>query len=58
MPLLSEAIVAAGLMPDELQKVIASRLSDEEILIRPAVSVAVIEYRSAAGSAVIGGVTR
>ncbi len=46
LPLLSEPIVAAGLMPDELQKVIAARLAEEEILIHPVVSVAVIEYRS------------
>src|SRR5262245_34777378 len=44
LPLLSAPIVAAGLMPDDLGKVIAARLADEEILVRPVVSVAVVEY--------------
>jgi polysaccharide export outer membrane protein len=57
LPLLSAPIVAAGLMPDELQKVIETRLADEEILVRPVVSVAVVEYRSRPVS-VMGSVRR
>lgn len=46
MPLLAEPIPAKGLLPSELEGAIADRLTQQEILIRPVVSVAVVEYRS------------
>jgi polysaccharide export outer membrane protein len=46
LPLLSEPIRATGIMPSDLERIIATRLSEEEILVRPVVTVAVAEYRS------------
>jgi polysaccharide export outer membrane protein len=46
LPLLTEPIQAAGLLPAELEGVIAKRLAEEEILVRPVVTVSVVEYRS------------
>jgi polysaccharide biosynthesis/export protein len=57
LPLLIEPIHAIGLMPADLEKIIASRLAEEEILVRPVVTVAMVEYRSRPVS-VVGAVHR
>ena len=46
MPLLTNPIHAAGLLPSELEQRIADELKKEGILVRPIVSVSVAEYRS------------
>lgn len=46
LPMLKQKIDARGLMPAELETKIASALSDEELLIDPAVTVTIAEYHS------------
>jgi len=46
LPLLQEKIRAAGKEPDELETEISEALVRDQILVRPVVSVAVVEYRS------------
>lgn len=46
LPMLSAKIRAAGLLPPELEKAIAARLSEEGILVKPVVMVTVAEYHS------------
>ncbi|MEZ5351296.1 MAG: polysaccharide biosynthesis/export family protein [Bryobacteraceae bacterium] len=46
LPMIKRAIHAAGLLPSDLEKLIATALSEEEILIQPIVKVAVAEYYS------------
>jgi polysaccharide export outer membrane protein len=46
LPMLKSGIKAAGLMPLELEDVIAKTLKDEEILVRPLVTVTMIEYNA------------
>lgn len=44
LPLLKDTIKADGLMPQQLEKVIAKALQDQEILVDPFVTVTVAEY--------------
>jgi len=46
LPLLRERIQAVGKQPEEIETEISAALIKEEILVRPTVMVAVIEYRS------------
>jgi polysaccharide export outer membrane protein len=46
LPLLEEGIVAAGLMPRQLETAIAGALKTGEILVNPIVKVTVVEYHS------------
>lgn len=46
LPLLHERIQAAGRDPQEIETDITNALMREEVLVRPVVSVAVVEYRS------------
>jgi polysaccharide export outer membrane protein len=46
LPLLQQPLPAAGLMPDALRDEIASALKAQHLLVRPAVDVSVVEYRS------------
>jgi polysaccharide export outer membrane protein len=46
LPMLKQKIDARGLMPAELESKIASALSDEELLVDPAVTVTIAEYHS------------
>jgi polysaccharide export outer membrane protein len=46
LPLLTNPIPAAGLLPTELEQKIADELKKEGILVRPIVTVSVAEYRS------------
>ena len=46
LPMLKRGIRAAGLMPQELEGTIAAMLRSEEILVRPMVTVTMIEYNS------------
>jgi polysaccharide biosynthesis/export protein len=57
LPLLKQRIRAAGKQPDQIAEDISSALMLEEILVRPAVSVAVVEYRSVPVS-VLGAVKK
>jgi len=44
--MLQKHIKAAGLYPEELEKVIMHALIDEQVLVDPIVTVSVVEYRS------------
>ncbi len=57
LPLLKRRIRAEGLLPTELEAEIASALKSENILVRPLVTVTIIEYNSRHVS-VVGAVTR
>jgi len=57
LPLLQEKIRAAGKEPDELETEISEALVRDQILVRPVVSVAVVEYRSVPVS-VLGAVKK
>ena len=46
LPMLKRGIQAAGLLPRELETLIAETLKGEEILVRPIVTVTMIEYNS------------
>src|SRR5579871_2607597 len=46
LPLLENRIAAAGLMPAELEELLATELKSAGILVVPVVSVSVSEYRS------------
>lgn len=46
LPMLDEPIVAAGLYPNQLEKLIASTLIARNVMVRPIVTVSVVEYRS------------
>ena len=46
LPMLQKHIKAAGLYPEELEKVIMHALIDEQVLVDPIVTVSVVEYRS------------
>ncbi len=46
LPLLHEPIQAAGQMPEELETRIAEALESEDVLVAPAVSVAIAEYQT------------
>jgi polysaccharide export outer membrane protein len=46
LPLVKEKIKAAGLLPTELEAVISNSLKDEGILIRPLVTVTIMEYNN------------
>lgn len=46
LPMLSSGVRASGLLPAELEKAIAAKLSDEGILVKPVVMVTVAEYHS------------
>ena len=46
LPMLKEHIRAAGLLPEELEKVITSDLVHEQLFVDPIVTVSVVEYRS------------
>jgi polysaccharide biosynthesis/export protein len=46
LPMVKEHIHAAGLLPEELEKVITAVLVHEQLFIDPIVSVSVVEYRS------------
>ena len=46
LPLLKRHIKAGGLLPLELESAVAKSLQEEEVLVTPVVSVAVMEYRS------------
>lgn len=46
LPMLKQAIPAAGLLPGELETAIAGALRAEQILVDPVVTVTVVEYRS------------
>jgi len=57
LPLLQEKIRAAGKEPDEIEAEISEALVRDQILVRPVVSVAVVEYRSVPVS-VLGAVKK
>ncbi len=46
LPMLDEPIVAAGLYPNQLEKLIAATLIARNVMVRPIVTVSVVEYRS------------
>jgi polysaccharide export outer membrane protein len=46
LPLLKERIVAEGLLPTELEAAIAAALKSEDILIRPLVTVTIMDYNN------------
>jgi polysaccharide export outer membrane protein len=46
LPMLKRHITAQGLLPGQLENVIAAALQQEEILVEPVVTVTVVEYRS------------
>src|SRR5262249_32133632 len=46
LPMLGERIRAQGLLPAELETVIAGALVKEQILVAPVVTVGIVEYRS------------
>ena len=46
LPLLQEKIRAAGKQPDEVESEVSEALVRDQILVRPVVSVSVVEYRS------------
>src|SRR5450631_302084 len=46
LPLLKERIRADGLLPNELEMRIANSLKSEQILVRPLVTVTIMEYHS------------
>ncbi len=46
LPMLKEQIEAAHKYPAEIEKEITAALTDEDVLVRPIVSVSVVEYRS------------
>ena len=56
LPMLKRGIRAAGLLPEELEKSITETLKTDEILVRPIVTVTMIEYNSRRVS-VVGAVT-
>jgi polysaccharide export outer membrane protein len=57
LPMIRRTIRAAGLLPADLEKLIATALSEEQILVEPIVKVAVAEYYSRPIS-VMGAVKR
>lgn len=57
LPMIQEAIRAAGLLPSQLEQSIAQALTREGILVKPVVMVTVAEYSSRAVS-VVGAVRR
>jgi len=57
LPILSQPIKVLGLMPSEVEERISMRLAAEEVLVSPAVTVTIAEYRSRPVS-VIGAVHR
>jgi len=57
LPMLKRKIEARGLMPSELENKIAGALTEEEILVEPAVTVTIAEYHSRPIS-VMGAVRR
>ncbi len=46
LPMLRQAIRAEGLLPDQLERAIASALQSEQILVEPIVTVNIVEYAS------------
>lgn len=46
LPMLERAVRAQGLLPGELERALAAALRDERLVVDPAVSVTVAEYRS------------
>ncbi len=46
LPMLKKPILAAGLLPNELEKTITDALKDGNVLVDPIVTVSVVEYRS------------
>ena len=46
LPIVKQPIHAAGLYPEELEKVIATALTDDHVLVDPVVTVSIVEYRS------------
>jgi polysaccharide export outer membrane protein len=57
LPMLKRPIKAAGLLPVQLAKAIATALKDEELLVEPIVAVTIAEYHSRPVS-VVGAVKR
>ena len=57
LPLLQEKLRAAGKQPDEIENAISQALVRDQILVRPVVSVSVVEYRSVPVS-VLGAVKK
>lgn len=57
LPLLKERIQAAGKLPEEIETEISQALVDDQLLVKPVVSVSVAEYRSVPVS-VMGAVRR
>jgi polysaccharide export outer membrane protein len=46
LPIMAKPVKAAGLLPSELENFLADELKEEQILVRPIVSISVVEYRS------------
>lgn len=46
LPMVKQPIHAAGLYPEDLEKVIAGVLTDDHVLVDPIVTVSIVEYRS------------
>ena len=46
LPMVQKRIQAAGLFPDELEDAITKELIDEMVLVRPIVTISIVEYRS------------
>lgn len=46
LPMLDRPVTAAGLMPAELEARVAAELAAEQVLVDPAVTVTIVEYRS------------
>src|SRR5215469_14544668 len=57
LPLLKEKILAAGKLPEEIEAALSQALVDDQLLVKPVVSVSVAEYRSVPVS-VMGSVRR
>jgi polysaccharide export outer membrane protein len=58
LPMLSAPVLAAGLLPAELQETIAGALRKEQILIKPMVTVTILEYNSTRTVSVMGAVRK
>lgn len=57
LPLLKERIQAAGKLPEEIEAALSQALIDDQLLVKPVVSVSVAEYRSVPVS-IMGSVRR
>ena len=57
LPMLNEPIPAAGKEPQDIEVAVTKALIEDQVLVRPVVSISVIEYRSVPVS-VVGAVKK